>query len=76
MVVFGLFAVAGHLYPRELRAVRSLLRRRLHFVWLRADLLAHLSCGVMVLAHKIGRAAYYMLKTGKAFDPMKFVKSK
>ena len=42
----------AYVYPRELRAVRSLLRRRLHFVWLRADLLAHLSCGVMVQGHK------------------------
>lgn len=26
-----------------------------------------------ILAHKLGRAAFHMLKDGKGFDPMKFV---
>ena len=37
----GTFPVA-YVYPREMRATRDLLRRRLHFVHKRAELLAHI----------------------------------
>ena len=38
----------AYVYPAKNRPVRSLLRRRTYFVWKRAELLAHLSMGVMV----------------------------
>jgi transposase len=51
---------AAYVYPRALRALRTLLRRRLHFVWLRADLLGHLSSGVMVHGHQpVGKVTYH-----------------
>lgn len=41
----------AYVYPRTHRPVRELLRRRIHFVWQRAELLGHLSSGVMVHGH-------------------------
>jgi transposase len=38
----------AYVYPAKNRPVRGLLRRRTYFVWKRAELLAHLSMGVMV----------------------------
>ena len=38
----------AYVYPKVHRPVRTLLRRRIHFVQLRSELLGHLSCGVMV----------------------------
>lgn len=37
----GLIPMA-YVYPRGMRSTRDLLRRRMHFVWKRADLLAHI----------------------------------
>lgn len=50
----------AYVYPRELRAVRTLLRRRLHFVWLRSELIGHLACGVMAEGGKpVGPVSYH-----------------
>jgi hypothetical protein len=49
-------------HPAGMRATRDLLRRRLHLVRKRGQF----------LAHKLGRAAYYMLARGTAFDAKRF----
>jgi len=41
----------AYVYPREKRPVRSLLRKRIAFVWKRAEILACLSMGVMAQGH-------------------------
>jgi transposase len=41
----------AYVYPRERRPVRTLLRRRIAYVWQRSELLGHLSCGLMVEGH-------------------------
>ena len=33
----------AYVYPREMRATRALLRRRMHLVWLRGESLAHVT---------------------------------
>jgi hypothetical protein len=52
-------------YPADMRATRDLMRRRLLFVRQRGSL----------LAHKLGRAVYYMLARKQAFDPQRFATS-
>jgi transposase len=42
----------AYAYPREKRAVRALLRKRIGFVWKRAEILTSLSMGVMTLGHQ------------------------
>ena len=41
----------AYVYPRQRRPIRAVLRRRMHFVWLRAELMGHLSAGLMVHGH-------------------------
>ena len=41
----------AYVYPREKRAVRGLLRKRIGFVWKRAEILTSLSMGVMTMGH-------------------------
>jgi len=38
----------SYVYPKEKRSVRELLRRRMNYVWKRAELKGHLACGPMV----------------------------
>jgi len=41
----------AYVYPREKRAVRGLLRKRISFVWKRSAILTCLSMGVMTMGH-------------------------
>lgn len=41
----------AYVYPRAKRAVRGLLRKRISFVWKRAEILTCLSMGVMTMGH-------------------------
>ena len=41
----------AYVYPKEKRAVRGLLRKRIGFVWKRSEILASLSMGVMTKGH-------------------------
>ncbi len=41
----------AYVYPREKRAVRGLLRKRISFVWKRSEILTCLSMGVMTMGH-------------------------
>jgi transposase len=52
----------AYIYPAAMRATRDLLRRRRHLVRKRGQL----------LAHKIGRAVFYMLSRGTVFSMEKF----
>lgn len=42
----------AYVYPREKRSVRSLLRKRISFVWKRSEILCCLSMGVMTMGHE------------------------
>lgn len=42
----------SYVYPKESRPVRGLLRKRIGFVWKRAEILTSLSMGVMTLGHQ------------------------
>jgi len=41
----------AYVYPREKRAMRGLLRKRISFVWKRSAILTNLSMGVMTIGH-------------------------
>jgi len=41
----------AYVYPRQKRAVRGLLRKRISFVWKRSEILTCLSMGVMSMGH-------------------------
>ncbi len=53
----------AHVYPQGMRATRDLLRRRTHLMRKRSEL----------LAHKLARATYYILKRKEVFSVEKFL---
>jgi len=67
----------SYVYPEKMRATRDLMRRRNHLMRKRAELLAHIhgkGKALSILAHKLGRAVYFILKNKEAFDMQKFLR--